>query len=131
MNKYNIMVKGIVKYDDRYLVVRRWYDDRVAEPYQWEFVDGNIEFGEAPDRAVLRNIAEQTGVSVTIDRILYTWSFMTGDVFNVGISYLCIATLDNVFLSEDLIDYRWITRDEFDSYINRNVLVDIERSEGL
>ncbi|HKL99450.1 MAG TPA: NUDIX domain-containing protein [Mobilitalea sp.] len=131
MNKYNIMVKGIVKYDDRYLVVRRWYDDRVAEPYQWEFVDGNIEFGEAPDRAVLRNIAEQTGVSVTIDRILYTWSFMTGDVFNVGISYLCIATLDNVFLSEDLIDYRWIKRDEFDSYINRNVLVDIERSEGL
>ncbi len=131
MDKYRILVKGIVKFEEKYLVVRRWYDDRVAEPFQWDFIDGNIDFKEAPDRAVLRHVFEQTGISVTIDRLLYTWTFMTGDVFNIGISYLCIAALDNVLLSEELVDYRWITREDFDAYINRKVLADIDRMDRL
>lgn len=131
MDKNRILVKGIVKYEDKYLVVRKWYDDRVAEPYQWDFIDGSIEYQEAPDKAVLRVIYEQTGISVTIDRLLYTWSFVTGDVFNIGISYLCLATLDNVLLSEELVDYRWIKREEFSSIINQRVLEDIERTEWM
>ncbi len=131
MDKYRILVKGIVKYEDKYLMVKRWFDDRVSEPYQWAFVDGSIEFMEAPDKAVLRHVLEQTGISVTIDRLLYTWSFMTGDVFNIGISYLCLATLDTVLLSEELVDYQWIKREEFNTYIDRRILEDIERSEWI
>lgn len=131
MDKYRILVKGIVKYEDKYLVLRKWYDDRVSEPYQWGFVDGAIDFGEAPDKAVLRHIIEQTGLSVTIDRLLYTWSFMTGDVYNIGISYLCMASLDCIVLSEDLSDYRFISRSELEDYIDRKVLEDIEQVECL
>ena len=131
MDKYRILVKGIVKCEDKYLIVRRWYDDRVSEPFQWDFNDGYIEFKEAPDKAVLRHVYEQTGISVTIDRLLYTWSFMTGDVFNIGISYLCLATLDTILLSEELVDYRWIKREEFGTYIDSKVLEDIERSEWM
>ena len=39
MNRYAIIVKGIVRYEDKYLLVQRWYDDRIEDPYQWEFVD--------------------------------------------------------------------------------------------
>jgi 8-oxo-dGTP pyrophosphatase MutT (NUDIX family) len=131
MDKYRILVKGIVKYEDKYLIVSRWHDDRVSEPYEWSFIDGTIEFGEAPDKAVQRQIFEQTGISVTIDRPLYTWSFMMGDEFNIGITYLCLATIDTVLLSEELVDYRWIKREEFDSYINRKVMEDIERLEWM
>ncbi|HWT26859.1 MAG TPA: hypothetical protein VN131_02890, partial [Mobilitalea sp.] len=63
------------------------------------------------------------------DRILYTWTFTVGDEFNIGISYLCIVPMDNVILSEDLNDYKWIKRDEFEDYIDRKVLEDIERAE--
>ncbi len=131
MDKYRILVKGIVKYEDKYLVVRKWYDDRVAEPYQWDFIDGSIEFKEAPDKAVLRTVLEQAGISVTIDRLLYTWTFLTGEVFNIGISYLCLATMDNVTLSEELVDYRWIKREEFSSFIDQRILEDIERTEWM
>ena len=131
MDKYRILVKGIVKYEDKYLVVSRWYDDRVAEPFQWNFIDGNIEFKEGPDKAVVRLVYEQTGISVTIDRLLYTWSFMTGDVFNIGISYLCLATLETVLLSEELVDYQWIRREEFNNYIDKKIIEDIERSEWM
>lgn len=129
MDKYRILVKGVVQFEDKYLTVCRWFDDRVSEPYQWGFIDGAIEFGEEPDKAVLRIITEQTGLSATIDRILYTWSFMTGDIFNIGISYLCRVTFDEVVLSEDLVDSRWLLKEELEGTIERRVLNDLEEAE--
>lgn len=129
MDKYRILVKGVVQYENKYLVVRKWYDDRVSEPYQWEFLDGDIDFGEEPDKAVLRIICEQTGLSAAIDHILYTWTFMTGDVFNIGISYLCRVPFDEIIMSEELMDSRWIVREEMEAYLSSKVLEDIERSD--
>ncbi len=129
MEKYRILVKGIVQYEDKYLIVRRWYDDRVLEPYQWGFIDGALEFGEAPDKAILRVVAEQTGLSVVLDRILYTWSFMTGEVFNIGISYLCRGTMTEVLLSEELVESKWVPKEELESYVDRKILEDLEAAE--
>lgn len=129
MDKYRIIVKGVVKYEDKYLAVCRWFDDRVSEPYQWGFIDGAIEFGEEPEKAVLRIITEQTGLSATMERILYTWTFMTGDIFNIGISYLCRVTLDEVVLSEELVDSRWLYKEELEGTVDRRVLDDLEQSE--
>lgn len=129
MDKYRILVKGVVKYEDKYLAVCRWFDDRVSEPYQWGFVDGSIEFGEEPEKAVLRIITEQTGLSATVERILYTWTFMTGDIFNIGISYLCRVTLDEVVLSEELSDSRWLYKEELEGTVDRRILDDLEQSE--
>lgn len=130
MEKYKIIVKGIVQYNDRYLLVEKWYDDRIMNPYQWEFVDGKLEFGEQPEKGVIRIISEKAGLSVQIDRILYTWSFMVGDVCNIGISFLCLSANNEVILSEDLNDSMWVTKDEFENYIdNKSILSDIKRAE--
>jgi 8-oxo-dGTP pyrophosphatase MutT (NUDIX family) len=130
MEKYKIMVKGIVQYEDKYLLVERWYDDRIVSPYQWEFIDGKLEFGDVPEKSVVRLILENTGLSVHINRILYTWSFMVGDVCNIGISFLCISAQNDVILSEELHDYKWVAKDEFENYIESAALLsDIERAE--
>lgn len=132
MNAYRILVKGIVKRDDKYLIVEKWYDDNIIDPYQWEFLDGEAEFGESPDAAVIRLIQEQTGLTAEVDRILYTWTFMVGSVCNLGLSYLCYTDMDedSVLLSEDLNNSRWITADEFEEYItNKRMLQDLEQAE--
>lgn len=130
MEKYSIKVKGILKSQDKYLILERWYDDRIEDPYQWEFVDGKIEFGESPDSAVIRFIKETTGVEAVIDKILYTWSYMLGDECNIGISYLCYAVQEDVQLSEEYISYQWVEREELESIIqNKKLLEDIERAE--
>lgn len=130
MEKYKIILKGIVKYEDKYLIVKRWYDDRILEPYQWEFVDDKLEFGELPEKGVIRIVLENTGLNVQINRILYTWTFMVGDVCNIGISYECMAVSDEVILSEDLHDYKWVDKKEFKNYIeNSAILEDIEKAE--
>lgn len=132
MGKYRILVKGIVQKDNKYLVVEKWYDDNIANPYQWEFVDGEAEFGESPDAAVVRIIQEHTGLNVIIDHILYTWTFMIGNECNLGIAYLCLTEQEHedVILSEDLRDAKWLESDEFDEYIhNRRILDDLENAE--
>ena len=131
-NRYRILVKGIVQKDNRYLIVEKWYDDNIVDPYQWEFVDGEAEFVESPDSAVVRVIQEQTGLTSVVDRILYTWTFMIGSECNLGLTYLCLTDMDedSVLLSEDLNDAKWIEADEFAEYINnKRMLDDLEKAE--
>lgn len=134
MNRYRILVKGIVQKGDKYLIVERWFDDNIADPYQWEFLDGEAQFGESPDSAVIELIQEQTGLTATVDRILYTWTFMVGSVCNLGLSYLCLTDMDEdaVILSEELHDSRWVTAEELPEYvINQRMLQDLEKAEIL
>ncbi len=130
MKNCKLLVKGIVRCNDKYLIVAKWYDDCINEPVRWQFVDGEVEHGEAPDAAVVRLIAEQTGIAAEVNRIIYTWSFMVGDTHKVGIAYECLAEQDTVIFSEDLNDSKWITREEFEGYIyDERVLKDIGRVE--
>lgn len=132
MNRYRILVKGIVQREDKFLAVEKWYDDNIVDPYQWEFVDGETEFGESPDAAVVRIIQEQTGLITVADRILYTWTFMIGSECNLGLAYLCLTEMDEdgVQLSEDLHDAKWITSDEFDEVINnKRMLADLQQAD--
>lgn len=131
-NRYRILVKGIVRRGDRFLLVEKWYDDNIVEPYQWEFIDGEAEFGESPDNAVVRTIQEQTGLNVVIDRILYTWTFMMGPVCNLGLTYLCLTDMeeDDVVIPEDLHDAKWIEPEDFPDYIhNQRMLDDLEKAD--
>ena len=131
-NRYRILVKGIVQKDNKFLIVEKWYDDNIVDPYQWEFVDGEAEFGESPDAAVVRIIQEQTGLTSVVDRILYTWAFMIGSECNLGLSYLCLTDMDEdtVVLSEDLNNAKWIEADEIEDYINnRRMIEDLKNAE--
>lgn len=132
MNRYRILVKGIVQREDKFLVVEKWYDDNIIQPYQWEFVDGVAEFGESPDAAVVRVIQEHTGLITVAGRVLYTWTFMIGSECNLGLAYLCLTEMDEdgVQLSEDLHDAKWITPFEFEEYIsNKRMLEDLQAAD--
>ena len=131
-NRYRILVKGIVQKDNKFLIVEKWYDDNIVDPYQWEFVDVEAEFGESPDAAVVRIIQEQTGLTSVVDRILYTWTFMIGSECNLGLSYLCLTDMDEdtVVLSEDLNNAKWIEADEIEDYINnKRMIEDLKNAE--
>ena len=131
-NRYRIWVKGIVQKDNKFLIVEKWYDDNIVDPYQWEFIDGEAEFGESPDAAVVRIIQEQTGLTSVVDRILYTWTFMIGSECNLGLSYLCLTDMDEdtVVLSEDLNNAKWIEADEIEDYINnKRMIEDLKNAE--
>ncbi len=133
VQKYKIVVKGILKSKDEFLLVEKWYDDNIANPYQWEFIDGVVNFGESPDDAVLRILEEQTGLVADIDHIAYTWTYMVGDVCNLGIAYVCSTGLmgGDIVLSENLNAYEFVPAEQLDTYItNQQMLKDL-RNTGI
>lgn len=128
-SRLRVLVKGIVQYKDTYLAVERWYDDRVFDPYQWEFIDGELEFGETPEVAVQRIVEQQTGLIVQVDKPAYTWGFTAGEVCTIGIAFLCDAQTDDVALSEELHDSQWVPKGEITQVItNQAVVSDIEKA---
>lgn len=130
MENIYLRVKGIIKKDDKYLLIKRWVDDRIPDPFIWEFVDAEVNYGEPPDDAVLRAIRELLSVEGKIDRIVYTWSQMVGDSQCVGIAYLCSIDgheEDNILLSEEYGEWEWVERGKVSDYIeNQYVLNDLE-----
>ncbi|MGN0472825.1 MAG: NUDIX domain-containing protein [Lachnospiraceae bacterium] len=132
MHDMFLRVKGIAKKEDKYLVLKRWMDDRIPDPFVWEFIDGVVNPGEGPDDAMLRLVNETVGVSGRIERILYTWSQMLGDTQCVGIAYLLSIEGDEsqFVLPEELGEWEWIPRERFEYYIeNRNVLKNLESAQ--
>lgn len=125
MKEYKLMVKGIVSTQDKYLILQSWRDDRIAaNPYEWVFVDGKLEYPEGLDAAMLRLVKEQTGLDVMIERILYTWSFMSGDICNIGVSYACMAFGEEVVLSEEFVEYKWVAKEEIINYVENKMVID-------
>ncbi len=128
MAEFKIKVKGIVHHDGEYLLIKKWYDDNITEPYKWEFVDDEVSFGNSPENTVMDSIKDKTGLDVHLTKILYTWSYVVGETQFLGIAYLCDTDEDIVMMSEDLLEYVWIHPEEFHEYIDNDmILEDINR----
>lgn len=130
MESTYVRVKGIIKKDNKYLLIKRWVDDRIPEPFVWEFIDTEVNHGEAPDDAMLRAIHEQLSIDGKIEKIEYTWSNLIGDTHCVGIAYICSIDEEeehNIVLPEEYGEYEWVARNQFDHYIeNQFVLQDLK-----
>ena len=124
MSQFRIKVKGIVRNGDQYLIIKKWYDDNINEPYKWEFIDAKVEFGNTPENTVVETINEMTGIHVDIERILYTWTYQIGEVQYLGLTYMCIASDDTVVMSEELHECKWVQFDEFAEYIDNDMVLD-------
>ncbi|MBE5926922.1 MAG: hypothetical protein E7270_08185 [Lachnospiraceae bacterium] len=123
MSQFRIKVKAIVKYENKYLIVKKWYDDNIFDPYKWEFIDGMLNFGDTPEHAAAELVNEITGLNVDVEKILYTWTYHIGEVQYLGITYLCEVDSDIVVLSEDLHDCKWVEAKEFSEYIDNEMLL--------
>jgi ADP-ribose pyrophosphatase YjhB (NUDIX family) len=60
--------RAIVVKDDTLLVIRR---NKFGNEY-YTLPGGGIDKGETPEQAVLRELAEETGVNVTLERLVFT-----------------------------------------------------------
>ena len=85
---FNYRAGAIIIHDGKYLLMRNAQD-----PYYYS-VGGRVHFDETTEEAAVREVLEETGVSLEIDRILFFQeqffeSEVTGDhVHELGVYYL-------------------------------------------
>ena len=127
VKKINVIVKGIIVYSGKVLILRRSSTNKIGAG-KWEFVGGSINYGEGLEEALLREIKEEVSIDVEIDKILYATTYSTSsDRFDVIIVYKCKAVDNNVMLSGEHSDYRWVDEKELRQLVFKDIVDALDR----
>jgi 8-oxo-dGTP diphosphatase len=113
MDDIRFATKGVVFKDDKVLVLIRSKKDRFR-PGEKDFPGGKIEFGEEPDKGLLREVKEESGLDVKLIGPARCWSAMDKPMGCqvVGASYLCEWKKGDVKLSEEHSSFHWVTAEK-------------------
>jgi 8-oxo-dGTP diphosphatase len=101
--KHSVSVAGIVIDDqDRVLVIRR------RDNNHWEPPGGVLELNETFEQGVQREVLEETGVTVTVDRLTGVYKNMNRAI--VALVFRCHADNRPVGETSEAVEVRWMSR---------------------
>jgi len=106
--KHSVSVAGVVVRDDgRVLVIRR--DDNG----HWEAPGGILELDESFEAGVRREVLEETGLAVTVERLTGVYKNLTHGI--VALVYRCRPAGGEPRATEEAREIRWMTKEEVQS----------------
>ena len=127
-----IYTKALIIHKRRVLTIKRSnYANRGKG--EWDIPGGGLDFDETILDCLHREIMEETGLSVNVDRLLFAITAVIPTKANkgaVGLVYICHADFDAVTLSHEHTEHLWATKAQFmellskptlDDYINNGV----------
>jgi ADP-ribose pyrophosphatase YjhB (NUDIX family) len=91
--------------DRNILLVRSTYN----RFHPWGLPGGSMEYGEHPEEAVIREVLEETHLSICIERLLLVNSW-TPD--RVGLYYLCRITSGTFSPSDEVCEFAYFSLDD-------------------
>ena len=81
----------------------------------WELPGGQMERGEDPLAAAVRETQEETGLRIAAPDLLRTWSHRNGRGVEVlGHAYAAHAPPGEVTLSHEHVEYAWMSVEEYE-----------------
>ncbi|PRX47568.1 ADP-ribose pyrophosphatase YjhB (NUDIX family) [Prauserella shujinwangii] len=103
--KHSVSVAGIViDNQDRVLVIRR------RDNGHWEMPGGVLELGESFEDGVRREVAEETGMTVEVERLTGVYKNITRGI--VALVFRCRPGEQPIHPTDEAREVRWMTRDE-------------------
>lgn len=125
-----IVVTGILKDKDLFLVVRRSKEDDLY-PGCWEFPGGHIEFGETISDALKRELKEEIGFSDFDNPIITNYTDEIKErsgktIHNIELDFIIEVNKENIniTLSKEHIEYAWVSKESelLDEYIKAKLV---------
>jgi len=116
MKDHRICVTACIRNDNKALVALRSADDNFL-PGHWEQVGGSLDWGEEPVDGLKREVKEETDLSIEVVKPYYVYHYVDDEEDSViEIAFICnIVGSNEVLLSPEHQEYKWITTDEVDS----------------
>jgi len=106
--KHSVSVSGIVvRSDGRVLVIKR--DDNG----HWEAPGGVLELEESFEAGVRREVLEETGLEVAVERLTGVYKNLTHGI--VALVYRCRPAGGQPHATEEAREIRWMTMEEVQS----------------
>ena len=126
---------GVLVVDaDRYLLIRR-----AADPDKglWAIPGGLVKIGEKVKQAAVREVREETGLEVELDRILAVIDKIVRDELGkiryhfVIVDYEARVVGGSLQASSDALEARWVKRAELVDYELTDSFKDMLRRSGI
>ena len=124
MNGNRIIVHGLIKVDEKYLIIKRSVNE-TSYPEFWDIPGGLAELKELPKEALIREIKEEIGLKALPIKIIHEDSNLdeNKDMIFIRLVYLCNLEdyINNIKLDlNEHSEYKLI--DSLMSLENENVL---------
>lgn len=127
-NKIVVAVKAIIVNRGRILIIKRSDRDDTGAG-TWETAGGKIEFGEELESALLREVKEETGIDITVEKLLYATTFKTNPARQVVVlTYLCRTQQEDVTLSNEHSAYLWASKSQLRMHLLPDILLDFDKN---
>lgn len=108
--KHSVSVAGIVVRDDgRILAIQR------RDNSHWEPPGGVLELGETFEDGVRREVAEETGVTVEVDRLTGAYKNLTRGI--VALVFRCHPISGEPTATDESQRVQWLTPDEISRHM--------------
>lgn len=105
------VVAAIIYKNGAYFATQRGYGEFEG---MWEFPGGKIELGETAESALKREIQEELGIDITVDKFLCTTHYDYPSFHLTMHCYLCRIISGEIELREHK-SARWLTVEALDS----------------
>jgi len=102
---------AIILRDNKVLVTQR--SGKMPHPLKWEFPGGKVKEGESVQECIRREVYEELGLRVEVERLLPSVNHTYGNTPITLIPLVCTITAGKVALAEHLAS-RWIPLDELE-----------------
>ena len=109
-----LVQKGIIKKDDKFLIILREPNDK-SFPDHWDFPGGKIEPNEDPSIGLEREVAEGTALKLKVLEVVGVYEFdleNKGEITHRFTVYSAEFISGDVKLSHEHTDFRWATKEE-------------------
>jgi 8-oxo-dGTP diphosphatase len=115
MKETNFGTAGCVIKDNKVLLIHRTSSFDV-----WEFPGGGIEFGESPEEAAVREVKEETNLTVKSKGLLAIKSYLSPQGKHyIGFLYVCDVLDGEVKIGDDdHSEYQWFSFNEIKNISN-------------
>jgi ADP-ribose pyrophosphatase YjhB (NUDIX family) len=127
METPQLAVGAVVVHDGKLLMVQR---GRAPAEGAWTLPGGRVEKGEYIEDALRREVAEETGIAIELDRLLGIFE-VVGDPHFVILDYLATTEGGEPEAATDVAAARWVPLDEVESLELTPRLMETLRAWGV
>jgi 8-oxo-dGTP diphosphatase len=108
---YFLAVRGVLIENRRVLLCQRSKQSK-NQPLFWEFPGGKVDPGEAFAPALIREFKEETGLTITLEKILMSGEWEREDYRIAYLFLLAQRVSGEVSISREHDAYAWMTHSE-------------------
>ena len=112
-----IVSTGFIVSQDKVLIVKRSMKEKFF-PGVFELPGGKVDFGESAEKALIREIREETNLEIRVFEPFYTFSYISGmqdgsKRHTIELVFRCElnCSREQLRLSKDHDDFRWIGKE--------------------